>query len=104
MPQSSAANVAIAFKETAIKKDLDRTGYVVSRNSDFRITACTWTHRKWEHAAPKNKILLRSYVGRPDDQEVVDLSDDEIIEIVLNDRSEERRVGKVNTIVSVQVE
>src|SRR5699024_12035291 len=37
MPQSSVANVALAFNETAIKKDLDGTGYVVSRNSDFRI-------------------------------------------------------------------
>jgi len=92
MPQSSVANVALAFNETAIKKDLDGTGYVVSRNSDFRITACTWTHRKWEHAAPKNKILLRSYVGRPDDQEVVDLSDDEIIEIVLNDLNKTMKI------------
>lgn len=85
MPQNSVANVALAFDKKAIRKDLDGTGYVVSRNSDFRITACTWTHKKWSHAAPKDKILLRSYVGRPDDQEVVDLSDEEITEIVLND-------------------
>src|SRR5699024_7142833 len=38
MPQSSVANVALEFNETAIKKDLDGIGYVVSRNSDFRIT------------------------------------------------------------------
>src|SRR5699024_3811826 len=47
MPQSSVANVALAFNKKAIHKELDGTGYVVSRNTDFRITACTWTHKKW---------------------------------------------------------
>src|SRR5699024_8913088 len=52
---------------------------------DFSIAAYKTQNRKFEQSAPKNKILLSSYLGRPDDQEVVDLSDDEIIEIVLND-------------------
>ncbi|HLR59723.1 MAG TPA: protoporphyrinogen oxidase [Pseudogracilibacillus sp.] len=94
MPQTSVANVALAFDKTAIKKDLDGTGYVVSRNSDFRITACTWTHKKWAHAAPDDKILLRTYVGRPDDQDVVNLSDDEIIEVVLNDLNKTMKINK----------
>lgn len=94
MPQTSVANVALAFDKTAIKKDLYGTGYVVSRNSDFRITACTWTHKKWAHAAPKNKILLRTYVGRPDDQDVVNLSDEEIIKVVLNDLNKTMKINK----------
>lgn len=85
IPNNSVANVALAFDEQAIKNDLDGTGFVVSRNSDYRITACTWTDRKWPHAAPNGKILLRSYVGKPNDQEIVHLSDDEITEIVLSD-------------------
>lgn len=92
MPQSSVANVALAFDKKAIQKDLDGTGYVVSRNSDFRITACTWTHKKWSHTAPKDKILLRSYVGRPDDQDVVDLSDEEIEKIVLTDLNKTTKI------------
>src|SRR5699024_12034089 len=51
MPQSSVANVALAFNETAIKKDLDGTGYVVSSNRDFSITAITCMYRYWELAA-----------------------------------------------------
>lgn len=92
MPQTSVANVALAFDKKAIRKDLDGTGYVVSRNSDFRITACTWTHKKWAHAAPNEKILLRSYVGRPDDQEVVDLTDEEIINVVLKDLNKTMKI------------
>lgn len=92
IPQSSVANVALAFNKKAIRKELDGTGYVVSRNSDFRITACTWTHKKWLHTAPKDKILLRSYVGRHDDQKVVDLNDDEIIDVVLKDLNKTMKI------------
>ncbi|MFC4559173.1 protoporphyrinogen oxidase [Virgibacillus kekensis] len=85
IPATSVANVAMAFDQSAIKKDIDGTGFVVSRNSDFRITACTWTHKKWPNTTPDGKALLRCYVGRPSDQSVVDLSDEEITEIVLRD-------------------
>jgi protoporphyrinogen/coproporphyrinogen III oxidase len=85
MPATSVANVAMAFPQSAIKQDIDGSGFIVSRNSDFRITACTWTHKKWPGTTPKGMALLRAYVGKPDDQEAVNLSDEEIVEIVLND-------------------
>ncbi|MGJ7922765.1 protoporphyrinogen oxidase [Neobacillus sp. LXY-4] len=85
MPSTSVANVAMAFPKSAIKQDIDGSGFVVSRNSDFRITACTWTHKKWPGSTPEGMALLRCYVGKPNDQEAVNLSDDEIIKIVLND-------------------
>ena len=85
VPSTSVATVALAFPEEAIKKDIDGTGFVVSRNGDYSITACTWTHKKWEHSTPKGKVLLRCYVGRAGDETIVDLSDDQIIKIVLDD-------------------
>ncbi|WP_096270336.1 protoporphyrinogen oxidase [Paucisalibacillus globulus] len=85
VPSSSVANVALAFDQSAIKQDIDGTGFVVSRNSDFRITACTWTHKKWPSSTPEGKALIRCYVGRPSDQEIVDLPDDELVDIVLKD-------------------
>jgi len=85
VPSTSVATVSLAFPEEAIKNDIDGTGFVVSRNSDYSITACTWTHKKWEHSTPKGKVLLRCYVGRAGDETIVDLSDDQIIKIVLDD-------------------
>ncbi|KAB8139011.1 protoporphyrinogen oxidase [Gracilibacillus oryzae] len=86
MKATSVANVALAFDQSAIKEDIDGTGFVVSRNSDYRITACTWTHKKWpETAAPEGMALLRCYVGRPGDESVVDLSDEALEKIVLSD-------------------
>ncbi len=85
VPSTSVATVALAFPKEAIKNDIDGTGFVVSRNSDYSINACTWTHKKWEHSTPKGKVLLRCYVGRAGDETIVDLSDDQIIKIVLDD-------------------
>jgi oxygen-dependent protoporphyrinogen oxidase len=85
VPATSVATISLAFPEKAIKNDINGTGFVVSRNSDFSITACTWTHKKWPHSAPKGKALLRCYVGRPGDETIVDLSDDQIVRIVLDD-------------------
>ncbi|EKN70268.1 protoporphyrinogen oxidase [Neobacillus bataviensis LMG 21833] len=85
VPSTSVATVAIALPEEAIKNDIDGTGFVVSRNGDYSITACTWTHKKWAHSTPKGKVLLRCYVGRAGDETIVDLSDDQIIKIVLDD-------------------
>lgn len=85
MPSTSVATVAFAFPKEAIAKDINGTGFVVSRNSDYSITACTWTHKKWPHSCPDGKVLLRCYVGRPGDEAIVELSDDEITKIVLED-------------------
>ncbi|EPR27807.1 Protoporphyrinogen oxidase [Geobacillus sp. WSUCF1] len=63
VPLTSVATVALAFPEEAIRQDIDGTGFVVSRRSDYTMTACTWTHKKWPHTAPPGKALLRCYVA-----------------------------------------
>jgi oxygen-dependent protoporphyrinogen oxidase len=85
MPANSVANVALVFPESVIKRDFDGSGFIVSRNSDHRITACTWVHKKWPGSTPEGKILLRCFLGKPNDQEIVDLSDEEIVKLALND-------------------
>lgn len=84
-PSTSVANVALAFPKEAIKRDINGTGFVVSRNSDFSITACTWTHKKWPHTTPEGKVLLRCYVGRPGDEAIVEQTDEEIVQFILED-------------------
>src|SRR5699024_3336151 len=85
VPLTSVANIALAFDQSQIKNDIHGTGFVVSRNSNNRITACTGTHKKWQHTAPDGKALLRAYVGQPSDQAIVRLSDTDMTNIVLRD-------------------
>ncbi|MFC5713549.1 protoporphyrinogen oxidase [Thalassorhabdus alkalitolerans] len=85
IPSTSVATVAMAFDEEQVKQEFEGTGFVVSKKSNYTITACTWTHKKWSHVAPKGKALLRCYVGRAGEEEIVEKSDEEILEVVLKD-------------------
>lgn len=82
---TSVATVALAFPEEAVVQDKEGTGFLVSRSSNYSITACTWTHRKWPTSTPKGKVLLRAFVGRVGEEAIVDLPDHKIEEIVLAD-------------------
>lgn len=79
------ATIAIGFPEEALDQRLNGTGFIVPRNSGARITACTWAHRKWPHTTPKGKALLRCFVGRATEQSFMSMSDEEIVQMVLQD-------------------
>ncbi|GAE30390.1 protoporphyrinogen oxidase [Halalkalibacter hemicellulosilyticus] len=85
MKATSVATVAMAFKEEQVPLPYDGTGFVVSKKGDHIITACTWTHKKWKHTAPEGYALLRAYVGRTNDSEIVDQSDEQIVKAALDD-------------------
>ena len=88
IPTTSVATVALAFPEEHVVQDKEGTGFLVSRSSDYSITACTWTHRKWPTTTPAGKVLIRAFVGRVGDEAIVDLPDAEIEKIVLADLGE----------------
>ncbi|TDQ42015.1 protoporphyrinogen oxidase [Aureibacillus halotolerans] len=85
MPSSSVATVAMAFPKEAVSGLKDGTGFVVSKKSDYDITACTWTQKKWPHTTPEGHVLLRAYVGRPGNEAIIEQSDDAIVGIAMQD-------------------
>lgn len=85
MPATSVATVVMAFDESQVQNAIDGTGFVISRNMDTVITACTWTNKKWAHSTPKGKALLRAYVGRPGDYIVHERSDADIARLARED-------------------
>lgn len=85
IPTTSVATVALAFPADAVVLEKEGTGFLVSRSSNYSITACTWTHRKWPTTTPDGKVLIRAFVGRVGDEAIVDLPDAEIEKIVLSD-------------------
>lgn len=82
---SSSATVNIAFKKEDIKTQLKGFGFIIPRIENKRINACTYSSIKWLHRCPENYILLRAFVGGGHHEELVELSDDEIIKIVLEE-------------------
>ncbi|MBB5173224.1 protoporphyrinogen oxidase [Texcoconibacillus texcoconensis] len=85
IPATSVATVALAFPKSAVKQDIDGTGFIVAKTGDYTITACTWTHKKWSHAAPEDYALLRAYVGHAGNEDIVFEEDETMIDVVLND-------------------
>lgn len=85
MPATSVATVVMSFDVSQVRNDIDGTGFVVSRNMDTAITACTWTNKKWKHSTPDGKVLLRAYVGRPGDFIVEEKSEEDIIRLTRKD-------------------
>lgn len=85
MKTTSVATVVMAFDESQVNNKANGTGFVIARNSDTVITACTWTDKKWQHAAPKGKTLLRAYVGRPGDNVVNENDDETIVKLARKD-------------------
>jgi oxygen-dependent protoporphyrinogen oxidase len=84
----SVANMIMAFDQKDIPTPLDGSGFVVPRKEGRYITACTWTSSKWLHTAPEGKVLLRCYVGRSGDEEIVNNTDEEIQKKVRHDIKE----------------
>ncbi|MFD0713933.1 protoporphyrinogen oxidase [Paenibacillus sp. GCM10027626] len=81
----SVANVVMAFDKATFGQRFDGSGFVIPRSEGTSITACTWTSTKWLHTSPDDKVLLRCYVGRSGDEEIVDLPDDKLAEVVRRD-------------------
>jgi protoporphyrinogen/coproporphyrinogen III oxidase len=85
MDYTTVANVALAFSAEQINIEQEGTGFVVSRQDDYLITACTWTNKKWPHTTNSGKVLLRCYVGRPGNQDVTSYDDAQLVNLVMND-------------------
>ncbi|KKI52529.1 Protoporphyrinogen IX oxidase, aerobic, HemY [Staphylococcus equorum subsp. equorum] len=88
MNSTTVATVVLAFDEENIENTYDGTGFVIARTSKTSITACTWTSKKWPFTTPEGKVLIRAYVGKPDDTVVDDHTDEEIVNIVKKDLSQ----------------
>lgn len=81
----STATVSLAFNRTEIGHPLDGFGFVVPKSEDCKLMACTWVSTKFSGRAPDDQILLRVFVGGYKREELVNLSDDELVALVRNE-------------------
>jgi oxygen-dependent protoporphyrinogen oxidase len=85
---ASSVSVALAYSEEQVAHPLQGSGFVVVRDDNSpRLTACTWVSSKWTGRAPQGSVLLRGFLGSAVDPSAVDLSDDELAEIVRRELS-----------------
>ena len=77
IPHASTAIVTLAYRTEQLARPLTGHGYVAPRVVGGPVLACTWTSRKWAGRAPEGWELLRVFLGRSGDGEVLLERDDE---------------------------
>ena len=78
MEQSSCAIAIMAFDKATFDGDLKGSGLLITRNTDTPLTACTILNQKWPQTTPDDKIVLRVFIGKPGNDVVEHLNDDEL--------------------------
>jgi len=82
IPCSSSATVPMAFRAEDCPFDLKWFGILSPIVENRPILAVTLSSSKWPDRAPKDRVLLRGFVGGPRNQAVMEKSDEELTEIV----------------------
>jgi oxygen-dependent protoporphyrinogen oxidase len=75
---ASSAVLNLIYRRSDIPHPLDGFGFVVPRTENRSILACSFTSVKWPDRAPKDKAVLRVFVGGSLQPDVYDLSDEQI--------------------------
>jgi oxygen-dependent protoporphyrinogen oxidase len=79
---SSSVTVTLGYDETVRRSLPPGFGYLVPRTEGRRMLAATFVHNKFPHRAPDNRALVRCFLGGARDEQVLELSEDEILKIV----------------------
>jgi len=78
IPYASVATVLLLYRASDWTTPPRGSGFVVPRRERLAVTAVTWTSSKWPHSTPDDRIAIRAFVGRSEDDALVLASDAEI--------------------------
>ena len=84
---ASSAIVTLGYREPGAALPLPGSGFLVPRDEDSRLLACTWSSAKWAGRTPAGGVLLRGFVGGWRDPDLLDLRDEELIALVQDELS-----------------
>ena len=82
IPFVSVMTCALGFDRADVGHPLNGSGFLVPSREGRAITACTWVSSKWAHTAQPDQVLIRCYLGRDGEQQVMGLPDDAVVELV----------------------
>jgi oxygen-dependent protoporphyrinogen oxidase len=79
IPYASTATVSLGFRREEVAHPLNGFGFVCPRNGRGTLLAATWSSTKFSGRAPASAVLIRSFLGGAHQEEVVNLSDNQLI-------------------------
>ena len=84
---ASTAIVTLAYSRQEISHPLDGHGYVIPRAEGSPILACTWSSRKWARRAPEGWELIRVFIGRAGQEDVLAADDETLVALAVDEVS-----------------
>ncbi len=81
IPCSSSATILMAFDAEDCPFDKKWHGILSPAVEHQPVTGISLMSSKWPDRAPEGRVLMRGFVGGPRDQEIIQRSDDELIEV-----------------------
>ncbi|HVL22768.1 MAG TPA: protoporphyrinogen oxidase [Thermomicrobiales bacterium] len=88
IPQVSTALIALGLRVGPDAQPPKGFGYLVPRAERRPVKAMTWLSSKWANRAPAGHLLIRAFVGRSGEQEILQRSDAELVRIVQDELRE----------------
>lgn len=85
IPTAPIVVVCFGYEEARIPEPLDGFGFLVPRGEGARILGCLWDSSVYPGRAPRGKVLVRVMIGGARDPEAIDLSDEDLLEVVRAD-------------------
>jgi oxygen-dependent protoporphyrinogen oxidase len=85
IPHASTAIVTLAYRREVISHPLDGHGYVIPRAAGSPILACTWSSRKWADRASEGYELIRVFIGRAGQENVLTADDESLVALAVQE-------------------
>jgi protoporphyrinogen/coproporphyrinogen III oxidase len=79
---SSSVTVTLGYDEKVRRSLPPGFGFLVPRREGRRMLAATFVHNKFPHRAPENRAIIRCFLGGSRDEQILQSSEAEILQIV----------------------
>src|SRR5271157_2596481 len=79
---SSSVTVTLGYDEKVRRSLPPGFGFLVPRSEGRRMLAATFVHNKFPHRAPEDRALVRCFLGGARDEQILEASEEEILQIV----------------------
>lgn len=101
IPYSPISVLCFGYKAENIEHDLSGFGFLIPRNQDKRILGSIWTSSIFFGRSPLNMVQLRTMIGGATDPDSINLSDNELTELVHRELSEIVGINKEPDYVNI---
>lgn len=85
MEQSSCAIAVMSFDKESFDAAPQGTGFLITRKTSTPLTACTYMSVKWPQTTPRDKVVIRVFMGKAGDRTINSLDEEQLSALALRE-------------------